>query len=403
MRICFVSRRFFPAISGMSIYAINLLRQLVAAGHDVTMVSQYYGDPARARVYGGGPPPAVPGVRVIGLEALGEQADGDFERDVEAMVAAITAEHARHPFDILHAQYGYPTGWATLLAAQSLGVPCLVSIQGGDGHWVGSCCDTHRIAMQRVLDHAGALLIGGESFAREVHDRLGTPMDRFTIVPGAVDTDRFTPGDARREEGPVRLFYHGRVDRRKGVLDMLHALVAVDGDWMCTISGIGPDMEAAQALSGALGLDRRVRFTGYADYDRVPALYREHDVFVSPTYAEGFSNTILEAMASGQAILSCRSVGVVDCIRDHDNGLLVDPGDVAALSAALTRIVTDAGLRERLAKAGLAECRRTYSWHGVGRQIMGLYEQMRDGAPATGIPTAIPISPCRFRAEPHLL
>ena len=50
MRICFVSRRFFPAISGMSIYAINLLRQLVAASHDVTMVSQYYGDPARARV-----------------------------------------------------------------------------------------------------------------------------------------------------------------------------------------------------------------------------------------------------------------------------------------------------------------------------------------------------------------
>ena len=43
MRICFISRRFFPAISGMSIYAANLLRELVAAGHDVTLVSQYYG------------------------------------------------------------------------------------------------------------------------------------------------------------------------------------------------------------------------------------------------------------------------------------------------------------------------------------------------------------------------
>ncbi len=402
MRICFVSRRFFPAISGMSIYAINLLRQLVAAGHDVTMVSQYYGDPARARVYGGGPPPAVPGVHVIGLEALGEQTDGDFERDVETMIATIAAEHARQPFDILHAQYGYPTGWATVLAAQSLGVPCVVSIQGGDGHWVGSCCDTHRIAMERVLDHAGALLIGGDSFAREVHDRLGTPMDRFTIVPGAVDTDRFTPGEARTE-GPVRLFYHGRVDRRKGVLDMLHALVAVEGDWTCTISGIGPDMEAAQALTGELGLHGRVRFSGYAEYDRVPDLYRAHDVFVSPTYAEGFSNTILEAMASGQAILSCRSVGVVDCIRDHENGLLVEPGDVAALSGALTRIVTGAGLRQRLAEAGLAECRRTYSWHGVGRQIMEIYKQLQGTKPATGISASIPITPCRFRAEPHLL
>ncbi|WP_375270597.1 glycosyltransferase family 4 protein [Sphingomonas sp.] len=402
MRVCFVSRRFFPAISGMSIYAINLLRQLVAQGHDVTMVSQYYGDPARAKVYGGGPPPCVEGVRVIGLEAIGEQASGNFERDIDAINDTIVAEHARAPFDILHAQYGYPTGWATLLAAERLGVPCVVSIQGGDGHWVGSCCDTHRIAMERVLDHAGALLIGGKSFAQEVHDRLGTPMERFTIVPGAVDTDRFTPGE-RTDDGAVRFFYHGRVDRRKGVLDLLHALPGVAGRWHCTISGIGPDVEAAHALASELDLSDRVTFTGYAEYDSVPERYRDHDVFVSPTYAEGFSNTILEAMASGQAVLSCRAVGVTDCIRDGENGLLVEPGDVPALTAAMSRLVIDAALRERLAAAGLAECRRVYSWHAVGRQIAGIYEELRGTRPATGIDTHIPIAPCRFRAEPHLL
>jgi len=402
MRICFVSRRFFPAISGMSIYAINLLRQLVAAGHDVTMVSQYYGDRERAKVYGGGPPPAVEGVRVIGLEALGEQSGGDFERDIDTMIATIATEHARAPFDVLHAQYGYPTGWATLLAAQRLGVPCVVSIQGGDGHWVGSCCDTHRIAMERVLDHAGALLIGGKSFAQEVHDRLGTPLDRFTIVPGAVDTDRFTPGQPA-DDGVVRFFYHGRVDRRKGVLDLLHALPGVTGNWHCTISGIGPDVEPAHALAAELNLGDRVTFTGYAEYDSVPERYRDHDVFVSPTYAEGFSNTILEAMASGQAVLSCRAVGVTDCIRYGENGLLVEPGDVPVLTAALSQLVTDPALRARLAAAGLVECRRVYSWHAVGAQIAGIYADLRGTAPATGIDPHIPIAPCRFRAEPHLL
>ena len=168
MRICFVSRRYFPAISGMSIYAVNLLQQLVAAGHDLTMVSQYRGDALGTRIYGGGPPPPVPGVKVIGVEQRGEQDGGDFERDVAKIVETIVAEHRRAPFDVLHAQYGYPTGWAVLLASQRLGVPNLVSIQGGDGHWVGSCCETHRLAMVRVLDHAGALLIGGQSFAREI-------------------------------------------------------------------------------------------------------------------------------------------------------------------------------------------------------------------------------------------
>ena len=389
----------------MSIYAINLLRQLVAAGHDVTMISQFYGDPAKRRVYGGGPPPSVPGVRVIGLEALGEQEGGDFERDVDSMVFTIMREHQRCPFDVLHAQYGYPTGWATLIAAKRLGVPCVVSIQGGDGHWVGSCCETHRLAMVRVLDRAGALLIGGRSFAEEVRERMGTPIERFTIVPGAVDTTRFTPNDLGGDpaSGPVRLFYHGRVDRRKGVLDMLHALATVPGDWRATISGIGPDVAPAHALATELGLDDRVRFSGYAEYEHVPELYRAHDVFVSPTYAEGFSNTILEAMAAGHAVLSCRSVGVVDCIRDGENGLLTEAGDVPALAAALTRLVEDAALRRRLAAAALAECRRVYSWEAVGRQIMGVYDDLRGTAPATAFEEALPITPCRFRAKPQLL
>ncbi len=97
MRICFVSRRFFPAISGMSVYAENLLRELVAAGHDVTMISQYRGDEEGTRIYGGGPPPAVPGVKVIGLESLGEQEVGhdrpaDFEADLAAMVEAAESD-----------------------------------------------------------------------------------------------------------------------------------------------------------------------------------------------------------------------------------------------------------------------------------------------------------------------
>ena len=91
MRICFLSRRYFPAISGMSVYAQNLLRELVRGGHEVTMISQYRGDEVGTRVYGGGPPPPVPGVKVIGLEAVGEQETpvANFERDVAAMVDTI--------------------------------------------------------------------------------------------------------------------------------------------------------------------------------------------------------------------------------------------------------------------------------------------------------------------------
>ncbi len=404
MRVCFVSRRFFPAISGMSVYALNLLRELVAAGHDVTMISQYRGDAFGRRVYGGGPPPEVPGVRVIGLEQRGEQEVGDFERDVDVMVATIVQEHARQPFDVIHAQYGYPCGWAALLASQQTGAPNVVSIQGGDGHWVGDCCETHRQAMIRVLDNANAVLIGCDSFRDEVVGRLGTDPARFTIVPGAVDTGRFTPGLPPSDEPPVML-YHGRVDARKGVLDLLEAcsLLRDSGDaFRLLISGIGPTFDETAAGIEARGLRDQVEMTGYIDYADVPTIYRRAGIFASPTYAEGFSNTILEAMASRMAVVSCRSVGVVDCIRDGENGLLTEPGDVPALAGALRRVLRDKALRHGLAAAALDECRAVYSWQKVGRQIMDVYADVAGQQPRAVDP-ALPILPCRFRTDPHLL
>ncbi len=407
MRICFVSRRFFPAISGMSIYASNLLRELVAGGHDVTMISQYY-DGDHATVYGGGPPPAVEGVKVIGLPALGEQDHGDFESDIETMIAAVKREHAVAPFDILHAQYGYPTGWAVLLASAAIGVPCVVSIQGGDGHWVGSCCETHYQAFGRVLDHAGALLIGGESFISEVSERMSVPRARFTRVPGAVDTASFVPGHAVGTiASSPRLLYHGRVDRRKGVLDFISALGLLREQavaYEATISGIGPDDGAARSLASEMGFaPETLRFAGGTDYALTPSIYAAADIFASPTYSEGFSNTILEAMACGLPVASCEVVGVTDCLRHDDNGLLTEAGDVPAHAAVLRRLIEDEPLRRRIAVRGLEDCRANYSWSVVGRRVVEVYEDLRGTVPAGDFRRDLVASPCRFRVHPHLL
>ena len=408
MRICFLSRRFFPTVSGMSVYALNLLRQLVRQGHDVVLLAQHYGGSA-ASVYGDGPPVEVPGVRTVAMESVGEQTTGDFETDIEALVQTVEAEHARAPFDVLHAQYGYPTGLAALEAGRRTGVPCVVSVQGGDGHWVGECCGTHRRAMQSVLAHAGAVLIGSDSFARAVSARLGTPMSRFTIVPGAVDTNLFAP--AGREIGslsnPPVLLYHGRIDRRKGVLDLLDAvrlLRDAGRDVRLVVSGIGPDVAAVGARLADLSLGEHVETLGQAGYDDAPARYARGDVFVSPTYAEGFSNTILEAMASGLPVVSCTVVGVVDCLADGRDALLVPPADPGALAAAIERMLDDGRLRTRLATTALGEARTLYGWDARAEQIAAVYERLRGTAPdAAWTPDTAPLDPCVYRQTPQLL
>ena len=423
MRLCFLSRRYFPAISGMSVYALNLLRELVAAGHDVTMISQYRADPAGAGVYGGGPPPPVPGVKVIGLESIGEAltADGhpaDFEGDIERLVDAVLAEHAQAPFELLHAQYGYPTGLAALEAGRRLQLPVVVSIQGGDGHWVGLCCSTHRNAMRAVLLHASAVLIGSASFAEEVMHNHGVPSDIFTIVPGATDVARFAPPDSAALgalRSPPVLLYHGRVDKRKGVIELLEAtaqLVASGRSLRLVVSGIGPDVQAARDRADALGLAACTQFTGQVGYEDAPLAYRQGDVFVSPTYSEGFSNTILEAMASGLPIVSTRVVGVVDCLEHERDALLVEAKDAVGLANAIARLLDDEPLRQRLVRRALGDVRRLYSWQSVGQQIMAAYGRVAgqpvslawlDSCDMRERTVGNADLSCRFRAAPHLL
>ena len=76
---------------------------------------------------------------------------------------------------------------------------------------------------------------------------------------------------------------------------------------------------------------------------------------------------------------------------------------MAGLAASLRRLLGDPVLRERLAAAGLAECRRLYSWQAVGRQIMQVYADVAGRVPDADFSADLPITPCRFRAEPHLL
>ena len=425
MRICFLSRRYFPAVSGMSVYARNMTKALADRGHQIVMISQYRQDAKGVGIYGGGPPPNEPWMQVHGLRSWGEeQADehtpANFEADLQAMVKTACSYHEEKPFDVVHAQYCYPTGLAALEVSSQLHIPNVVSIQGGDGHWVGLCCQTHQDAMQVVLNHAMALVIGCNSFADEVTENHGISPARFTIVPGATNTDQFRPthevGALRdAQQGlPVRLLYHGRVDRRKGVLDFVRAgrqLLDAGENVRLLISGIGPDVMPAKELVTELAMDEYTDFSGPVPYDDAARVYGRGDLFISPTYAEGFSNTILEAMASGLPIVSTRSVGVVDCLKNGVNAALIEPGDVDGLAQAICKMIHDDAYRVRLAKQAYDDVLTKYSWPVVAEQLEGIYQKMITTNVDNGWKEQLDTNAtleqadlsCRFRQDPHLL
>ncbi len=108
-----------------------------------------------------------------------------------------------------------------------------------------------------------------------------------------------------------------------------------------------------RALACAAGLESLVEFAGEADATTLPGYYDSADIFVLPTLYEGYGMAVAEALARGLPVVSTRTGAIADLVGD-EAGIVVPPGDVAALSAALSQVVgggpVEAGVREKLAQ-----------------------------------------------------
>jgi glycosyltransferase involved in cell wall biosynthesis len=121
-----------------------------------------------------------------------------------------------------------------------------------------------------------------------------------------------------------------------------------------------------------LGLEQRVRFLGYVPEGELPALYCGARAFVYPSRYEGFGLPVLEAMQCGTPVLTSNISSTAEVVGDA--GLLVDPDDVAALSSALVRLVSDDALVVRLRSAGLKRA-MAFSWRRCAQETVAVYHE----------------------------
>ena len=149
------------------------------------------------------------------------------------------------------------------------------------------------------------------------------------------------------------LVFAGRLGPQKALGVALQALVDVPGVTLA-VAGDGPERSALERRAGELGLDGRVSFLGSVPRAQVLRLFRAADASVLPSAWENFPHTVVEALAVGCPVIATAVGGVPEVVRDGENGLLVPPGDPAALAAAIERFFSDGDLRARLAEAAPA-------------------------------------------------
>ena len=220
------------------------------------------------------------------------------------------------------------------------------------------------------------------AFARDQLRALAPdqPADKFPIVRMGVDVERF-PGSAQereqRTDGPLRVLFVGRLVPEKAPDVVLRAVAAVAGPVEVVLVGQGPLREKLDALVAELGLGDRVRLVGAVGQDELPAWYRWADVFCLPSHAEGVPVVLMEAMATELPVVTTRIAGIPELVADGHSGVLVEPGDPVAVTAALDGLAADPVRRRTLGAAARRTVVDQFTPAPNARRIAALFDGVR--------------------------
>jgi glycosyltransferase involved in cell wall biosynthesis len=207
-----------------------------------------------------------------------------------------------------------------------------------------------RASRNRALRRAAHVVVPS-AYLRDLALGWGVAPDRLTVVPNPAPPlpplpDRDAARGALGLDG-VTLAAAGRLTRQKALGDALAAVARVDRVSL-VVAGDGPERGALEQRAAELGLDGRVRFVGPLARTEVLTLFRAADAALLSSAWENLPHSVVEALAVGTPVVATAVGGVPEVVRDGENGLLVAPGDVAALADAIRR-VSEPGLRDALA------------------------------------------------------
>ena len=186
------------------------------------------------------------------------------------------------------------------------------------------------------------------------------PAARVSVIPNPVE---IPAAQASLASTPPTVLFMGVLEERKGVHDLLRAWSAVREAFpeaRLVLAGSGA-RESVEALARELGIAASVDMPGWVSPAECARLLQGASVFALPSHFEALPMAVLEAMAAGVPVVATRVGGIPMAVRDGESGLLLEPRDVAALSAALERLLGDPGMRRAMGSAARARAVENFS------------------------------------------
>ncbi len=237
--------------------------------------------------------------------------------------------------------------------------------------------------LEQVNYRRAAYAIAGNQSAAGVLRAKGYAGPIAVIPQFGVDPEIFAPGEPwprLQHADPWVIGYAGRLVPEKGVALLIRACAGLIGvNWRLRIAGEGPQHESLARLAQTAGVADRVEFLGRLVSTRVAEFYRTLDIFVLPSesrpnWIEQFGRVLIEAMGCGVPVIGSSCGEIPHVISDA--GLVFPEGDVAALSAALSRLITDPAVRTRLAASGRERTLQQFTHARVAAATAQVYTEM---------------------------
>ena len=230
-------------------------------------------------------------------------------------------------------------------------------------------------------------LIAVSHYVKDIVIQHGTEPARITVIPNGVDARIFKPAPLRaiRERlglptEPFLILFTGNLIPRKGVdvlLKAFHRAAQKYPNLHLVLIGRGPEKENLIHLAHELNIHQHVVFAGYKPLTEMPLWYQACDAFVMPSWAEGLSLSVVEAMACGRPVITTHpDTGTHDAIIPDETGLLTHYGDVDELAHALTRLAASPQLAARLGDAARRKVEESFTWQDIARRTVEVYQDV---------------------------
>jgi glycosyltransferase involved in cell wall biosynthesis len=297
---------------------------------------------------------------------------------------AIARRLAAQPYDVVHAHWLLPNGWAASSVATRAQTPVVVTLHGTDVAMAERHRVLARIARRTFSRVAGVTATSDDLRRRAV--RLGAdPQNTITTYLG-VNTELFAPRpvdlELRQLLGPrdadFLVVSVGRLARVKGFEYLIEAVSRLEGVTLAIVGDgeLRPELEQLAAASSA-----HVVLTGRMSHERVADALAAADVVVVPSVVDNrgrvdsTTSTALEALASGRPLIATMVGGIPEVVRDGENGLLVPQKDPAALAAAIERLRAESQLRRQFSRQAREYALKQLSWDATIDALQRTFER----------------------------